>query len=460
MKKTFQKILIAALAVGLSAAAVKAPVAITIVRANAKIDYPMRIDFSVEARSDVEIRTVELEYGLIGRDCSPDVVIAIPDNFTPGNTVKVQWAWDIAKTGNLPPGMKIWWDWHLVDADGKETRSDKQWITWIDSIHPWSSITSENIILHWYQGTEAYAQNLIKSADNARTVLIQDVGAWPDSDINLYIYDSNQAMKDALVGAPEWIGGMTFWQNQRTIIIGIDLGNEAWGKSTIAHELAHVAVNSIMGGCYANIPLWLNEGIAVYTEGTPDPQYAKLIDHAVYYDELFSLRSISEQYQEIDGDPSLTYAESLSAVQFLVSQYGHEKIRRILLALGEGYTYDSALQSALGLDMDGLEDAWRKSIGADPLPRKIAGASSTPLTEETLPPFSSTPVYSTLIPTESAVPTRTPAAGGVGATAKALLVYPGSLISVVCIMMACLMIIGIAAGVLILSRRNSGPGNG
>jgi hypothetical protein len=458
--KSLQKILIFGLGVWLSAAAPKTSSPITITQADAKVSYPTQIEFSVEARSETEIRSVELEYGLVGRDCSPDVVVAIPDSFTPGNRIQIQWVWDVAKMGNLPPGMKIWWDWHLVDAEGKETRSEKKWITWIDSIHPWVSIASGNIILHWYQRSEAYAKDLMQSADNARTILIRDVGAWPTADINLYIYDSNQAMKDILVGEPDWIGGMSFWENQRTILIGIGSGEEAWGKATIAHELAHTAVNGIMGGCYASIPLWLNEGIAVYTEGVPDPQYAKLIEHAVYYDELFSLRSISEEYQEVDGDPSLTYAESLSVVQFLVKDFGHEKIRLILQALGEGYTYDNALQSALGLDMDGLEDAWRKSIGADPLPRKTTGASATPLTEGTLPPFSSTPVYSTLTPMEIFMPTSTAVPEGLGSAAKAVLDSPGALVSLACITMVCVLLLEILACGFVLGRRHSRPGKG
>jgi hypothetical protein len=444
----------------LSATAAKPTLPITIVHADAKITYPTRIEFSIEARGDVEIRSAELEYGLIGRDCSPDVIIAIPATFTPEKQIRLNWVWNVAESGDLPPGMKIWWDWHLVDADGKETRSEKQWITWIDSIHPWTSITSGNIILHWYNGTEAYARNLIQSAENARTLLIEDVGAWPESDINLYIYDSNQAMKDILVNEPDWIGGMSFWENQRTIIIGIDPGNEVWGKATIAHELAHVAVNSTMGGCYASVPLWLNEGIAVYSEGTPDPQYAKLMDHAVYFDELFSLHSISEVYQEIDGDPSLTYAESLSVVQFLVKQYGHEKIRRILQVLGEGYTYDSALHSALGLDMNGLENAWRKNIGADPLPQKTASASPTPLTEDTLPPFSSTLVYSTLTPTVIEIPTATPGPGRAGRALANIFDYPANLLSIVCIMTICVLLLMALALLLYLRVRSSGRGRG
>jgi len=458
--KLLQKILIVGLGIGLWAAAAKAAPPIAIVKADAAVSYPNRIEFSIEARGDAEIRTVELEYGLIGRDCSPDVIVAIPGSFTPSQQINLSWVWNVAKEGNLPPGMKIWWDWHLVDAEGKEIRSEKKWITWIDSIHPWASVASGNIILHWYKGTEAYARSFLQSAENARTLLEQDVGAWPKSDINLYIYDSNQAMKDILVGEPDWIGGMSFWENQRTIIIGIDPGNEAYGKTTIAHELAHVAVNSIMGGCYAMIPLWLNEGIAVYSEGPPDPQYAQLIDRAVYYDELFSLRSISEEYQEIDGDPSLTYAESLSVVQFLVNRYGQAKIRRVLQALGEGYTYDPALEGAFGLDMDGLEDAWRKSIGADPLPKKTASPSPTPWSEETLAPVLSTPVYSTLTPTDNVVPTATPAPGRVNPALLGLWKYPGNLVVLGCLLLLCLLLLFFMAGLFILRVRNSSRGKG
>jgi hypothetical protein len=458
--KPFQKILMVGIGIWLSAAAAKTTAPITILQADAAVTYPTGIVFSIEARSDAVIRTAELEYGLVGRDCSPDILVAVPDKFSPDAQIQASWTFSSAQEGNLPPGMKIWWDWHLVDANGNEIRTDKQWITWIDSIHPWTATTSDNIILHWYNAPAAYARQLMQSAEHARTLLIQDVGAWPAADINIYIYDSNQAMKDALVNEPDWIGGMSFWENQRTIVIGVGPGDAAYGLTTIAHELAHVAVDSIMGGCYASIPLWLNEGIAVYSEGPPDPEYAKLISQAVYYDELFSLRSISEQYQEVDGDPSLTYAESLSVVQFLVKQYGHEKIQNLLQALGAGYTYDSALESALGLDMDGLENAWRQSIGADPLPQKTASASPTPWTEKNLPPFSSTPVYSTLTPTEILPPAATPVPSAAGIAIQRLAKNPGVFLSLVCILFLCLVMLMIMGGLILLRARSSRRGKG
>lgn len=458
--KSFQKILVVVFGIWLSAAAAKTAPVITIVHADAAVTYPTRIDFSIEAHSDAVIQTVELEYGLVGRDCSPDILVAIPNKFSPNKQIRLSWTLSTEQVGNLPPGMKIWWDWHLVDANGNEIRTDKKWITWIDTIHPWTSITSGNIILHWYNQTQSYANQLIQSAENARTLLTNDVGAWPAADINIYIYDSNQAMKDALVGEPDWIGGLSFWENQRTIVIGLGPGDEAYGLTTIRHELAHVAVDSIMGGCYASIPLWLNEGIAVYSQGPPDPAYAELLSQAVYYDELFSLRSISEEYQEVDGDPSLTYAESLSVVQFLVKEYGHEKIQTLLQALGEGYAYDSALELALGLDMDGLENAWRKSIGADPLPQITAAASPTPWSEQTLPPFSSTPAVSTLTPTEIILSTATPVPGAAVENLQNLMKFPGLLLPLGCFLSLCLLAVIIFGSLVLLRARNSSRGKG
>jgi hypothetical protein len=454
------KILLGGLGLWLSTAAATAEFPIRVLHADAVASYPTRIDFSVEAQSDIQIQTVELEYGVEGRDCTPDINIAIPKDFAPDTHIAVDWTLSVDDTGNLPPGLKIWWDWHMVDAQGNEARTEKQWILWIDSDHDWSSLRSGNIILHWYRGTHAYAQDLLGAAENARTILIQNVGAWPDLDINLYIYDSTQAMKDALVGEPDWIGGLSFWENQRTVMIGIGPGDQIFGKATIAHELAHVAVNSIMGGCYASIPLWLNEGIATYAEGTPDPVIAQLIHQAIYYNQFFSLRSISYEYQEIDGNPGLTYAESLSVVQFLVKEYGHEKIRRVLQSLGEGYTFDSALLLGLGLDMDGLEAVWRKSIGADPMPQKTPNPTPTYLSNATLSPFSSTPILSTRMPTSSLAPTIPPIPHRAGEGVGALLDFSTNLIAIACIGLFCLGLLILLACLLISSRRTSPPREG
>lgn len=441
----------------LSVAAAKPPPEIHIIDSEAYVDFPAEITFAIEAESDEEIQTVELEFGLTGRDCTPDVNVMAPEDFVPTGHVDTDWTWNVASAGNLPPGMRIWWNWRLVDASGNEIRTQKEWITWIDDIHAWKTFQSENIFLYWYRGTEEYNQQFIKAAEDARERLRNDIGTWPTLDIHIYIYGSNRDMKDALVGEPDWIGGLSFGQNQRTIIIGIDPGNEVWGKATISHELAHTAVDSIMGGCWATLPLWLNEGIAMYAEGEQEAIYGLTLQDAIYYDSLFSLRSICYEYRSIEGDPTLTYAESYSVVKFMIDEYGHTKIRQLLDRLGEGYSYDNALIAALGFDMDGLEEAWRKAIGADPMIRKATVNSPTPMPDATLPPSTLSLVVSTPTPTPRLPATATPSRSETGILS--LVDDPGALIVVCVLGLLCVLGLGLIGLLLVLlaGRKAASP---
>ncbi len=435
----------------LSIAASTSPPAIHIIDSDATVDYPAEITFSIEAESDVEIQILELEFGLSGRDCTPDINITAPEGFIPTGHVDAEWTWEVASAGNLPPGMRIWWRWHLADASGNEIRTETEWITWIDDIHPWKTLQSENILLFWYRGTEEYNQEFMKAAEDARERLRNDIGTWPTLDIHIYIYGSNQDMKDALVGEPDWIGGLSFGENQRTILIGIDPGYETWGKATISHELAHTAVDSIMGGCWATIPLWLNEGIAMYAEGEQEEIYGLTLEDAIYYDSLFSLRSITYEYLSIEGDPTLTYAESYSVVKFMIDRFGHTKIRQLLDRLGEGYSYDNALVAALGVDMDGLEEAWREAIGADPMLKKESAGSPTPMLEATLPPSTSSLVVSTPTPTPIVTATVIPSPSETGILP--MLENPGIVIVVCTLGLLCVSVLGLMGLLLILLRK-------
>jgi hypothetical protein len=83
---------------------------------------------------------------------------------------------------------------------------------------------------------------------------------------------------------------------------------------------------------------------------------------------------------------SLFYAEAGAVVSFLVDTQGEEKFAQLFAALKEGTTIDKALQAVYGFDQDGLENAWRESVGLPP--REAVGeggGKSTPVPQ--LTPF-------------------------------------------------------------------------
>jgi hypothetical protein len=65
---------------------------------------------------------------------------------------------------------------------------------------------------------------------------------------------------------------------------------------------------------------------------------------------------------------NLAYGQSGAVVKFIIDTYGTEAMAKLLDIFAEGAIYDEALQEALGLDTDGLDNAFRASLGLSPLP--------------------------------------------------------------------------------------------
>ena len=60
--------------------------------------------------------------------------------------------------------------------------------------------------------------------------------------------------------------------------------------------------------------------------------------------------------------PNVAYPESHSMVAFLVEQHGVGGINRLIDAVGQGQTMESAIQTAYGLSSNALEKDWQGSI--------------------------------------------------------------------------------------------------
>jgi hypothetical protein len=112
----------------------------------------------------------------------------------------------------------------------------------------------------------------------------------------------------------------------------------------------------------------------------------RALDSAIEKDEVLSLRAMnSASIGRTSVNVSLFYAQAWSTVSYLVDQYGEEKFADLFATFKQGSTVDKAFQSVYGFDLDGLENAWRESVG---LPAKAAGGQqgqTTPVPQ--LTPF-------------------------------------------------------------------------
>jgi hypothetical protein len=278
----------------------------------------------------------------------------------------------------------------MTDGPGQETLSEQQTVTWLDSTHPWQTITGDMLRLHWYSLSEAFAKGMLEAAQNGLNFNQRQSGLKADAPIDIYIYRSYADLRDAVLYEPSWTGGLAFPEHN-IVIMGLPDTQSDWEHRAIVHELTHVLVGHLTFSCLGIVPTWLNEGLAVYSEGELEASSAAQLQDAIRQDSLLSVRSLSAGFSEVSDKALLSYSESYSLVKFLIDTYGQQKMTDLLSSLRDGSTIDQALQRVYGFDVEGLEAAWRQAIGAAP-----RSGSAEPTAQ----------------PTSTLVPTIMPISGG------------------------------------------------
>jgi hypothetical protein len=444
---------------------VQAQAGIQLVSDTATLSFPNTATFIAEFKSGANVSSVVLEYGIDQLTCGTVIAKAFPQ-FTAAGDVQVTWSWDMRQSGSIPPGATLWWHWLVQDANGAQFTSTIQTITWLDSTHPWQAISGGNITLHYYDGGQSFGQALHDAAAQALVRLSKDVGISSDKPVDIYIYANTSDLKASILYEPSWVGGQAFPETN-IVIIGVSTDQLDWGKSTEAHELTHVLVGHLTFSCLGFIPTWLNEGLAMFGEGGPAAAELSQFDQAKTSNQLLALSSLAGAFSDEANRANLSYTEAYSVVNYLIQTYGRDKMTALLISLRDGNTIDQALQSAYGFDTNGLEDAWRTSIGAAP---RVGTSNPTPVfTPTQVPTFVPigaaplVPAVSTPRPTQ-ALPSVTPASStqppGPAPTSVPLTqqlgISPGVLTGIEFGLIGCILaIVVIAVPVIVTTRRRN-----
>ncbi len=369
----------------------------------AYVSFPNTIDFSATITSDETIVYAEFVYGTDERTCT-DVQATSLLIFTPSQVVKAKWQWDMHNSGSLPPGTQIWWQWKAVTMSGQMVTSEKQTITWLDSVHPWQVLDGQSVRLHYYSIPGEQALDLVNTALVAIQRLGADTGMTPSGTVDLYMYNSTQDLQDSVLYESGWMGGVAFPKYNK-IAIGMDLEDMNWTRRTEVHELTHVLVGNYTFTCLWTTPTWLDEGLAVYGEGEPDANTRDTFTRAKTEDNLLSFNILSASFSEDPGKADISYSQSYYMVKYLIDTYGREKINMLLKTLSGGTTVDDALKAVYGFDLAGFEKDWRAS---EALPERVYSNGPT-VTPTEIPTMQ--PVYVTLTgPEETPATTETPGA--------------------------------------------------
>jgi hypothetical protein len=140
---------------------------------------------------------------------------------------------------------------------------------------------------------------------------------------------------------------------------------------TLTHELTHMLLEDFMRENMENVPLWLNEGLAMFEEYSKDRKFANWTGNSTYlYRKLKKgeFMNLEELFlnREDRSMVNLFYKESQSIVAYLInSRPGYRKrFTQMLLKIKEGKNLEEALTSSYSKykSLEDLNEEWVKFI--------------------------------------------------------------------------------------------------
>lgn len=131
-------------------------------------------------------------------------------------------------------------------------------------------------------------------------------------------------------------------------------------NAPLSHELTHLFVDRLTKGNYTR---WLTEGLAQYIEEKtvgfrlpePLPEQRKA---------LYPLTSLDRDFDQLE-DEVLVYWQSLQTVEYLLEEYGMERMHVLLNVLEQGTKINKALLQVYGLTIEELEKKTEEHVKAE-----------------------------------------------------------------------------------------------
>lgn len=354
------------------------------------------IEFSQPVTLETAPLRVELLVGTPGA-LGPEVV-EVPAPAVGGRVV-LEYSYG-AGGAALPPNTVIEARWRVTDPSGRAYLGPYATVRYADDRFRWRTVSGFLVSVHWYEGDAAFGRRALAIGEEAVRSAESFLGVSESEQVDFFVYASRDDFYSALGPDRENVGG-TALVEIRTLFARIEPGeiDQSWVGSVIPHELAHLVFDTAVDNPYHQPPHWLNEGVAVYLAAGYGPDDRAAVGSAVDEGSVIPLDGLVGQFPTTAERFGLAYAESVSAVDFLVRRFGKDVLVALIRSYATGVTDDEAFAAAIGLDTDGFNEAWLADLGAamptafgpqpaplGPLPEDWTGSGEQPGPTVTLAP--------------------------------------------------------------------------
>lgn len=186
---------------------------------------------------------------------------------------------------------------------------------------------------------------------------LQEVYGLEKAYIEVYIA-ADQAEYARLAGSasPHWSIGLS--AGNRMLVKSPSFSRQSLQEfqKTLLHECVHLALSEYP------LPLWFNEGLAQYEAGTFSMEQKILLARTVLANAFLTFRQIEELQEMSANRAGLAYAQSVSAVDFLISNYGTELLEKYLLFSKKYNDFSTAFRNTYLMTPEHFEKRWQDYV--------------------------------------------------------------------------------------------------
>lgn len=270
---------------------------------------------------------------------------------------------------------RVEYRFELTLASGQVVNSPAYEFIYSDNRLDWQTLSEAPFRLHWVEGDVAFAQSVLDAAQEGLLRAQAFLPLTVPDEVEIYAYPNASTLQETLTAShAAWVAGHAD-PDLNVIVVALPVGPEQGllTRQRLPHELMHILLYHYSPAGYANLPAWLNEGLASIVELYPNPDYRLLMEDSARQKTLLPMTSLCRTFPRDAVNAVLSYAQSASFVNFLYSQYGSTGLQTLVQAYADGMDCPRGVEFAFGVRLDQLDRRWRTEVLAQNQPLQGLG---------------------------------------------------------------------------------------
>jgi len=230
----------------------------------------------------------------------------------------------------------------------------------------WTILKGDDFIVYYRpEVSEEFVRTVMDSAQESFKSVSENLNfrhyqfSSQNKHVLIYIYkDKSDYMTN---------GGQAGWSHGAALVMTKTIktfpSDEGFFDTLLPHELGHIILHESLGP-YADVPLWFDEGVAMYQEKAKRIEAIKVVQKALENGQFIPLSQLTDMRLYTNTERTtleLFYAESAGIVHFMITELGEGHFHKLCDELKQNTRFVDALPK-IYMHINGLDDLNKKWV--------------------------------------------------------------------------------------------------